>query len=134
MSHAAVCLISRMTVVLLHLFNQLRHFVKSTQRDKPSPLNLTRYAVLPHNRDRIVTTTDISRTFCQRATKFGNVGGLANRKLVPKFRELCSGGPVMPCGDMHQSFTASTCKVPFDNFPMFDELLVFFLFTALREN
>jgi len=54
MPHAAICLISRMTAVLIHLFNQLRHFLKSTQRDKPSPLNLTRYAVLPHNTEIVL--------------------------------------------------------------------------------
>jgi len=30
--------------------------------------------------------------------------GLANWHLFPEFRDLWSGGPVMPCGDMHLSF------------------------------
>ena len=50
-------------------------------------------------------TADISHTFCRSATKFGSVMGLANRNLFPEFREIWSWGPVIPCGDMHQSFT-----------------------------
>ena len=62
------------------------------------------------------------------------LGGLANRNLFPEFRELCSGGPVIPCGDIHQSFTGTFAKFS-DNFPMFaDIVLVFFLFTALPED
>ena len=38
----------------------------------------------------------ISRTlFCPIVTKFGSVRGLANRKLLPEFCELWSGGPLM---------------------------------------
>ena len=37
------------------------------------------------------STTDILYTFCQSATKFGRVRGMANRNLFPKFRELWSG-------------------------------------------
>jgi len=33
---------------------------------------------------------------------------LTNRNLFPKFRELWSAGPVIPCGNMHQSFTRHT--------------------------
>jgi len=38
-------------------------------------------------------------------TKIGRVVGLANRHLFPEFGELWTGGPAIPCGDMHQSFT-----------------------------
>jgi len=50
------------------------------------------------------STADISHTFCRSTAKFGSVMGLANGHLFPEFRELWSGGPAMPCGDMHQSF------------------------------
>ena len=33
------------------------------------------------------------------------LGGLANGHVLPKFGELRSTGPAIPCGDMHQSFT-----------------------------
>jgi len=39
------------------------------------------------------------------AMKFGSVRGLANWHSFPEFCELWSGGPAIPCGDMHQSFT-----------------------------
>ena len=53
-------------------------------------------------------------------TKFGRVRGLANRNLFPKYRELWSWGPVISCGDMHQSFTDRyNCSGFFYNFPMF---------------
>jgi len=42
---------------------------------------------------------------CQSATKSGNVGSLTNLNLFLEFRERWFGGPVTPCGDMHQSFT-----------------------------
>ena len=64
-------------------------------------------------------TTDIWHTICQSATKFCNVGDLGNRNLFPEFRELWSGGPMIPCGDMHQSFTDALVKWFFDNFSMF---------------
>ena len=64
-------------------------------------------------------TTDIWHTFCRSATKFGSVRGVANRHLFPEFCKLWSGGPVIPCGDMHQSFTDALVKWLFDNFPMF---------------
>jgi len=44
-------------------------------------------------------------TFCGNTTKFGRVGGVVNRNLFPEFREVLSGGRVIPCGYMHQSFT-----------------------------
>jgi len=59
-------------------------------------------------REQIFFTMDISYTFCQSVTKFGDIAwGLANQNLVPEFREVSSGGPVIPCGDMHQSFTGT---------------------------
>jgi len=54
--------------------------------------------------------------FCRSAMKVGNVGGLSNRKLFPEFRELRFGGPVIPCGDMHQSFTDTLVKWFFNTF------------------
>jgi len=72
-------------------------------------------------------TADIWHTICQSAIKFGNVTGLANRALFSEVRDLWSGGPVTPCGDMHQSFTDALVKRCFDNFPMFaDSFSVFF--------
>jgi len=50
--------------------------------------------------------------------KFCNVGRLANRNLFPDFRELCSGGPVIPCGDSHESFTDTLVKSFFDKIPI----------------
>jgi len=64
-------------------------------------------------------TADIWHTICQSATKFGKVGGLVNRNLFPEFRELWSGGPVIPRGDMHQPFTGTLAKWFLDNFPIF---------------
>jgi len=49
-------------------------------------------------------TTDISHTFCRSATKFGRIRGLTIRNLFREFRKFWSGDPVIPCGDMHQSF------------------------------
>jgi len=37
------------------------------------------------------------------------------------FRALWSGGPVIPCGDMRQSFTDALIKWFLDNFPMFTD-------------
>jgi len=64
------------------------------------------------------STTDISHTFCQIATKFGNVGDLVNRNFLPEFHELWSAGPVIPCGDMHQFFIDTLVKWFFDKFPI----------------
>jgi len=64
------------------------------------------------------STTDISHSFCRTATKFGSVRGLANRSLFPEFRDLWSAGPVIPCGDMHQSFTDALVRWFCDNFLM----------------
>ena len=44
--------------------------------------------------------------------------GLTNWKLFPEFRELWSGGSVIQCGNMHQSFIDTLVKLFFDNFPM----------------
>jgi len=41
--------------------------------------------------------------------------GLPNRKLYSEFRELWSGGPLVPCSDMHQSFI--DCKADFRQLP-----------------
>jgi len=51
----------------------------------------------------------ISRTLCRLLTKFGMVMGLVNGHLFPKFRELWSGDPAIPCGDMQP---AVTCVSP----------------------
>ena len=41
---------------------------------------------------------------------------------------------MIPCGDIHQSFSGTLVKFV-DNFPMFaDTVLVFFLFTALPKD
>ena len=65
------------------------------------------------------STTDMSHSFCRNATKFCSVMGLDNRNLFPEFRELWSVGPMIPCGDMHQSFTDTLVKWFFNNFLMF---------------
>jgi len=57
--------------------------------------------------------------FCRSTTKCCRIRGLANRNLFPEFRELWSAGPVIPCGDMHQSFTDTLLKWFFDNFSKF---------------
>ena len=56
-----------------------------------------------------------------RLSECDGVRGLANRNLFLKFRELWSGGPAIPCGDMHQSFTdalASFMNYLFANFKL----------------
>jgi len=63
--------------------------------------------------------TDIAHTSCRSATKFGRVRGLANWSLFLEFRGLFSGDPVIPCGDMHQSFTDTLVKWFFNSFPIF---------------
>jgi len=79
-----------------------------------------RWTLTYFSEEQNFSTTDISHTFCWSRTKFGNFGGLANRNLFLEFREVLSCGPVIPCGDMHQSFTGTLVKwVFFDNFPMF---------------
>jgi len=67
------------------------------------------------------STTDISHTVCQSATKFGNVGGSGESKLIPRitFHEHWSRGPVTSCGDMHQFFTDTFVSWFIDNFPTF---------------
>jgi len=58
--------------------------------------------------------------------------GLANGNSFPEFHELWSGGPIIPCGDMHQSFTDAHVKWFCDNLPIFaNSFSVFFLFTTL---
>jgi len=41
--------------------------------------------------------------------------GLANRNLFPEFHEHWSEDPVIPFGDMHQSFTSTLVTWFFDN-------------------
>jgi len=48
--------------------------------------------------------------------------GLTNRNLFPELREHWSGGPVISCGDTHQSFTDALSKWFFGNFPMFADI------------
>jgi len=47
--------------------------------------------------------TEFSDICCHIVTKFCTVRGLANGNLFPEFGELWLCGPVLPCGDMHQS-------------------------------
>jgi len=54
---------------------------------------------------KIKIVTIFSYVVWPSAMKFGIVRDMANRQLFPKFRELWSKGPAIPCGDMHQSFT-----------------------------
>jgi len=70
--------------------------------------------------------------FCRSATKFGRVNrNLANLNLFPEFCELRSGCPVIPCGDMHQTFTDALVKWFLDNFPTLADSFGLVLFTAL---
>jgi len=75
---------------------------------------------VPLLRKHNFSIADISHTSCQRMTKFSMVRGLANRHLFPEFRELWSGGPAIPCGDLHHSFT--------------DALVIIFSFERARYN
>jgi len=65
------------------------------------------------------STTDISHTFLWECDEIWQLLGLANRSLFPEFRELWSGGPETPCGDMHQSFIGILVKSVFDKFLVF---------------
>ena len=61
--------------------------------------------------------------------------GFGPSKLIPEFRELLSRGPVIPYGDMHQTFTGTLARWFFDKFPMFaDSFSVLSIFTALPED
>ena len=74
------------------------------------------------NQEKTHLTLQTIAPFCRSATKFGKIRSLANRHLLPVFRELWSlRGPVIPCGDMACiSHSQYTCKVVFPhNFPMF---------------
>jgi len=75
----------------------------------------------------------ISRTFCRSVTKFGHVRGLANGNLFPEFRWILVRGPVIPCGDMHQSFTGALVKWLLTTSPRLPIVLDLFLFTRLPE-
>ena len=57
--------------------------------------------------------------FLSECEQIWQLGGSGQVKLIPKFRELWSGGSMIPCGNMHQSFTDALVKLFFDNFPMF---------------
>ena len=64
-----------------------------------------------------------STIFLQRISRilflgaWENLGmlGSGNQNLFPKFRELWSRGPVILCGNMHQSLTDKLVKWFFDN-------------------
>jgi len=43
--------------------------------------------------------------FCRSASKFSSVRGIGAWQVLNDFGELWSGGPAIPCGDLHQSFT-----------------------------
>ena len=47
---------------------------------------------------------------------------------------LSARGPVIPFGVTHQSFTGTLATWFFDNWPIFADILLFFLFTALPED
>jgi len=80
------------------------------------------------------STTDISHTLCQSATKFGSIRDLTIKKYSPNFVNFGLGGLVISCGDMQKSFTY-TCKVVFLNiFPIFADSFNVLLFTALPED
>jgi len=51
------------------------------------------WALTYFSEEQNFSTANISKTFCRSATKFGKVGGLANRNLFPGFRKLRSGVP-----------------------------------------
>ena len=51
-----------------------------------------------------IFVTLFSYTVWSSAMKFGMVMGMANGH-VPRIWRTLVGGPVIPCGDMHQSFT-----------------------------
>jgi len=71
---------------------------------------------------QIFSTTDISHTLSEH-NQMRRRRGLASRNLF---------GPVIPYGDIHQSFTGTLVKWIFDNFQLcFPIVLVLFLFTAL---
>ena len=60
------------------------------------------------------------RTFFVEARQnLAEIGGLPME--TQSFRALWSGGPVIPCGDMRQSFTDALIKWFLDNFPMFTD-------------
>jgi len=65
------------------------------------------------------STRDISHIFVAAQRNLAALERLANRNVFPEFHELWSGGPVIPCGDMHQSFIDAHVNWFFDNFPMF---------------
>ena len=61
-------------------------------------------------------TTNISHTFVRAQGNLAALGIVTVEIYSPNFVNV---GPVIPCGDMHQSFTDKLVKWFFDNFPMF---------------
>ena len=61
----------------------------------------------------------ISRTLYRSEAKFGSVGVWPIETYSPNLENFGLGGPVIPCGDMRQSFIDTLVKWFFDNFPMF---------------
>ena len=107
------------TVMFLSFFFSIFLNFPGTMPGSPIVVLPSAVACLSTPSHEHLPATDISHNFCRSATKFGNVRGLANRNLFPEFRELWSGGSVIPCGDMHQPFADTLVKRFFDNFPMF---------------
>jgi len=80
-------------------------------------------------------TTDFSHFLSER-DEIWQYWGSGQWKLIPGIRELWSGGPVIPCDDMHHSFRPSlTCKVHgfLTTSLCLPIVLVFFRFNALPE-
>jgi len=61
----------------------------------------------------------VSRTLVGARRNTATLGVWPIENLFPEFRELWPGSPVMPYGDMHQSFTGTHVRWFVDNFPMF---------------
>jgi len=55
-------------------------------------------------------------------------------ETFPNFVNFGPLGPVIPCGDMHLSFTDALVKWFFDNFPVLPIVLELFLFSAFPED
>jgi len=71
----------------------------------------------------------IAHTLCARAQR--NLTMLGGRNLFPKFHELWSEGPVIPCGDMYQPFSDALVTWLFDNFPSFRLVSIHFVARGL---
>jgi len=77
------------------------------------------------------STTDISHIFVGAQRNLPVLGVWRIGTYSP-IRELLPGGPVMSCGDVHQSFTDTVVKWFFCNFPVFADSSVSFLFTVFK--